>query len=424
MAVRHHEPQELYTTEHPFDTDVDISSDAFWMQPWRVRDESFAWLRANAPVSWHPPMDAHGYPNREAGFWAVVKADDIRYVSEHTEIFSSAFAVDVRPMTQAEPSMLTSDPPEHGRYRKMISSAFTPKAVNRLVEKINQRAEEIVDRVVGAGDINFVDEVSSRLPMLTIADMFGIPDHFLKEFVEAGDRFANAPDPTVRPEGMSIPEFIQQQFDILLPIGVEVVNYRREHPADDLATALGQTRIDGRALTDMEIGGVTLLLSAAGNDTTKQTTSWATHQLWTHPEQKAWLAEDYDNRIAGAIEEFIRHTSPVTLFARTVLEDTVLGGKSLAKHDKVVMYYCSGNRDETAFLDPWRFDLTRGRTAHVGFGGGGIHYCLGNGVAKAQLRALFRQFLTKLPDMEVGEPEFFTPNERFNAMRRLPVHIP
>lgn len=416
--------QEFFTTEHPFDTDHDISSDEFWGRPFRTRDETFGWLRKNAPVSWHRPMESHGYPHNEKGFWAVTKAADIRMVSENHEIFSSALGgtLSVRPGPPFQPSMLLSDPPEHERFRQMVSASFTPKAVRQLIEKIDARAADIVDRVVGAGEIDFVTEVSSRLPMLTIADLIGIPEHLVEPFTHAGDMFASASDPQVRPDGVGPGEFIGQQMAILREIGLEVVKYRRSHPGDDLATALGGSRVDGRLLTDDEIGAVTLLLSAAGNDTTKQTTSWAVHQLWNDPEQKQWLADDYDNRIVSAMEEFVRHTSPVTNFARTATRDTELGGRSISKHDKIVLYYPSGNRDEDVFVDPWKFDLSRGRTPHVGFGGGGIHYCLGNAVAKAQLRALFREFLTKLPDMEVGEPEFLA-TENFNYVRRLPVRI-
>lgn len=417
------EPQ-FFTTEHPFDTDKDISSDAFWALPFRERDRTFEWLRKNAPVSWHPPMDAHGWPNNEKGFWAITKAADIRFVSENHELFSSAISktLNVRPGPPFQPSMILSDPPEHERFRQMVSASFTPKAVKQLIEKIDRRAAQIVDKVVGAGEIDFVAHVSSQLPMLTIADLIGIPEELVERFTEAGDNFAAASDPQVRPAGMGPGEFIGQQIAILSEIGLEVVKYRRRHPADDLATALGRNRVDGRPLTDEEIGAVTLLLSAAGNDTTKQTTSWSVHQLWNDPAQREWLADDYDARILPAIEEFVRHTSPVTTFSRVATEDVELGGRTIAKHDKVVLYYPSGNRDEDVYEEPWRFDLDRPRRPHVGFGGGGIHYCLGNAVAKAQLRALFREFTTKLTSMDVGEPEFLA-TENFNYIRRLPVRI-
>lgn len=430
-GMRHdaREPKELTmtqvisTTDHPYETGVDLSREAFWAQPYRQRDESFAWLRKNAPVSWHRPLESFGYAHQEKGFWAITRAADIRYVSERHELFSSTKALMIRPTLQSPPSMLTTDPPEHERYRRMVSSAFTPKAVKKLSEQINERAAQIVERVRGAGQIDFVKEVSSRLPMLTVADMFGIPDDLIDEFTSAGDRWASATDPEIRPAGVTVVDFIQTQTEILWNIGVDVVKYRRKHPAEDLATALGNGTFDGRPLNDMEAGAIALLLSVAGNDTTKQTTGLSVYELWNAPDQKKLLVEDYDNLIVGAIEEFVRHGSPVQMFARTATQDCEIAGVPVAEDDKVVMLYASGNRDETLYEDPWRFDITRGRMPHVGFGGGGVHYCLGNAVAKAQLRALFSQFLDKLWDMEVGEPEILH-NETFNGYRKFPVYIP
>lgn len=288
-----------------------------------------------------------GFEHEEAGFWAVVKADDIRHVSLNNEVFKSGVSgtVDARPMPFPRSSLLISDPPEHGRLRKMLSAAFTPVAVRRLTEKMEERAGQIVDRVRGAGHIDFVSEVSSQLPMLTIADLFGIPEELIPEFTQAGTRMGNFADPDVR-NGMGAAEFLTEQVQVMRRIGVEVVKLRRKHPADDLATVLGRPDAEGKFLSEEAIGQMPALLSGAGNDTTKHTTSWAVYQLWNDPQQKRWLADDYDARIAGAIEEFIRHASPVGLMAQTAVEDTEIRGRKISKYDKVVMYYCSGNRDE------------------------------------------------------------------------------
>ncbi|MER2208165.1 MAG: cytochrome P450, partial [Rhodococcus sp. (in: high G+C Gram-positive bacteria)] len=156
---------------------------------------------------------------------------------------------------------------------------------------------------------------------------------------------------------------------------------------------------------------------------TKQTTSHTAMSLDRNPDQKRWLTEDFDGRIAQSIEEFIRHTSPVQEFARTATSDIELSGTLVNRGDKVVLFYCSGNRDEDTFDDPHRFDLQRSPiNNHVAFGGGGIHYCLGHMVAKAQLRALYSQILTKLPRMEVGEPVYLY-SEFINGIKRLPVRV-
>ena len=423
----------LPSTEHPLTAPhIDLTSVEFWSKPFVERDKTFAWLRENAPLSWHKPMDRpHFKPDHgEPGFWAIVKSADISFVSQNHELFSSdphkwrgvGFAPN-DPELYGAPNFVMMDPPDHTRYRQIISSGFTPKAVKRLRDKIEERAEQIVGRVVGAGEFDFVSEVASKLPMLTIADLVGVPESLVQDFATAGDNLVGAADPEVLPEGLTPTEFTMQQIAILSEIGNDLVNFRRENPADDIATAMANTEFDGKPLSELEIGSMMLLLSVAGNDTTKQTTSHTAMSLDRNPDLKRWLTEDFDGRIAQSIEEFIRHTSPVQEFARTATADIELGGTQIIRGDKVVMFYCSGNRDEDTFDDPHRFDLQRSpNNNHVAFGGGGIHYCLGHLVAKAQLRALYSQILTKLPHMEVGEPVYLY-SEFINGIKRLPVRV-
>lgn len=309
---------QLFATDHPLTTDKDISSHDFWQQPFRQRDETFGWLRANAPVSWHKPLQRPDLPpevHGEAGFWAVTRAEDIKRVSQDHEMFSSAIGgVMLHPRNPAvtvAPTFLVMDPPEQTRYRKIMSAAFTPRAVAKLVDKIDERAQQITRRVVGAGDIDFVSEVSAKLPMLTVADMVGVPESLVETFARAGDNFVGLRDPAIVPRGTAPIDFLIEQMAVLRGIGVDIVNHRREHPEDDIATALATAEFDGKRLTDADIGSVMLLLSVAGNDTTKQTTSWTALSLDRHRDQKAWLREDFDGRIMDAIEEFVRHASPV-----------------------------------------------------------------------------------------------------------------
>jgi cytochrome P450 len=421
----------FFQREHPFTTDEDISSDAFWAQTFEERDETFARLRADAPVSWHPSRHTPEVPEQyqESGFWALTKKEDVSFASQNHEIFSSdqanggiTFRALNRDLT-GPPTFLTMDPPNHTRYRQIMSAAFTPKAVNRLSEKIRERAEQIVDGVAGGGEFDFVKDVAAKLPMLTVADLVGVPESLVHAFADAGDNFVGAGDPEFAVEGVTRQEFASQQIAILTQIGADLVEYRRTHPADDIATALAHFEPDGAPLTVADIGSMMLLLSVAGNDTTKQTTTRSVVSLWRDPAQKEWLTEDFDARIAPSIEEFVRHASPVIQFARTTMEDVEIRGQKIERGDKVVLFYCSGNRDEESWPDAHRFDLQRERVPHVGFGGGGVHYCLGNGVAKAQLRALFQQILTRLPDMEVGEPEYLF-SDFINGVKHLPVRIP
>jgi cytochrome P450 len=194
---------------------------------------------------------------------------------------------------------------------------------------------------------------------------------------------------------------------------------RREHPGDDLFSGLVNAEVDGDRLADADVAAFFVLLSVAANDTTRQTTSHAMKALTDFPDQRAWLLEDFDNRIGGAIEEFIRWASPVMTFRRTAATDFELGGQTICAGEKVVMFYPSGNWDTEVFDHPGRFDLSRSPNPHVGFGGGGVHFCLGAHVARAQLRAIFGELLRQVPDIQAGDPAY-VPGNFIHAIRSMP----
>ena len=188
-----------------------------------------------------------------------------------------------------------------------------------------------------------------------------------------------------------------------------------------IATALALGDIDGRPLTDRDVVSTMVLLAAAGNDTTKHTASWTALNLCRNPEQREWLLADFEGRIGQSIEEFVRFATVVITFPRTVTTDVELHGQQLREGEVVNLFYCSGNRDEALFADPNRFDLARPRATNVAFGGRGVHYCLGNVVAKVQLRSLFWHVLTKLPGLELdGEPTYLH-SDFINGISRMPV---
>jgi cytochrome P450 len=415
-----------FATEHQFTTEVDIGSVAFWSRPFDERDRTFAELRAAAPVSWQPPMEVPGYDQHgEAGYWAVTRAQDITRVSRDSDLFVSRFGVSIAPsplQIQVLASFfLAMDQPRHTTYRRLVSAAFSPRAVAKITEQIYARATKIVDDIVGAGEIDFVSQCSALLPMQTVCDLIGVPPSEQEGARRAADLFISESDPATVPGNDPI-AFRLQQAHYLHELGASLAAHRRETPGEDLITNLVQAEIDGSRLTDEEIGAFMVLMSVAGNDTTKQTTTRTMMSLVAHPEQRDWLLEDFDGRIGDAIEEFLRYASPVMTFARTATQDTELGGMQIAAGDKVGMFYCSGNRDEAAFDEPQKFDLSRPRPAHVAFGGGGVHFCLGAVVARTQLRALFGELLRKVPSMEIGEPDLLLSNF-INGVKRLPVHI-
>lgn len=415
----------LAATHYERTIDVDISSDAFWARSFEERDEAFARLRREAPVSWHPPTE-FPFPHEEEGFWAVVRTDDIRTVSRQTQVFGSKFGVSLDPVPvdlgRSLSFFLTMDPPEHTPYRALVRAAFTPRQVGRIEDQIRTAAREIVDDLVGAGDTDFVEQCASRLPMRTINDLMGVPETEREAAARAGDAVIGRSDPSFGDPSDPIGTMIAAR-EHLRSLGADLAAHRRRHPSDDLLTNLVNAEIGGQRLTDEDIGAFMVLFTVAGNDTTRNTTSLTMVAFDRNPDQRAYLLEDLDGRITPAVEEFVRYASPVMQFTRTALIDTELGGQHIAQGDKVCIFYCSGNRDEAVFERPHAFDISRADNLHVGFGGGGPHFCLGANLARSQLRAIIGELLTRVPGIEVGEPEFAVGNF-IRVVHRLPVHVP
>lgn len=411
--------------ERPYD-EIDLSTFSFWSQKSTERERDFAVLRAERPVSWHPQAESTLPQPPMPGFWAVVRHADIVEVSRRNDVFVSGQGVmfDVFPqdiMEQAQ-SFLVMDPPRHTRIRKLVSAAFTPKEVRRLKDQIDANAKDIVEGLVEAGDgADFVSECAAKLPVRTLGDMLGIPDEERDDVANAAEALLSAADPAFL-AGRPRAQVMGQARQYLHRIAFEMAEERRRAPKDDLMTSLVRAEIDGESLTSGDIASFFVLLSVAGTDTTRQTTSHTLRALTEFPEQRTWLQADFDGRVMTAVEEFVRWATPVHTFARTAVADFELGGQPITAGEKVVMFYPSGNRDGQVFADPDRFDLSRDPNPHVGFGGGGAHYCLGNQVAKTQLRAIFRELLTQVPDIEAGEPEHLTSNF-VHAVRAMPCHF-
>lgn len=404
-----------------------VGSLEFWAKSPDEREKVFRVLRDERPISWHRPAEGGLMPQTEGGgFWAVVRHADIAYVSRNPDLFSSAqgtmFEDMPLEMIETTQSFLGMDAPKHTRVRKLVSAAFTPKRVSRLEEQINAQAVKIVDELIETGSGgDFVDVVSRKLPMWTIFEMMGLAPEFREELAHAADAGVSWSDDDAR-KGLEPAEFVQNAINTMITTGMRLAAERREHPADDLMTNLVEAKVDGQSLTDAEIGAFVVLLSVAGNDTTRNTISLAMRALTMHPEQRKLLVDDFSGRIGHALEEFVRWVSPVQTFRRTATRDTELNGQHIAAGDKVVMFYGSANRDDRVFDDPYRFDITRDPNPHMGFGGGGVHFCLGNGLAKTQMRAIFGQLLTRVPELEVEEPVQLVSNF-VNAAKSMRYHF-
>lgn len=404
---------------------LSISPLAFWSQTAEERDETFRVLRAERPVSWHPPIEGALMPPENEGVWAVTSHRLITEVSKRPEIFCSGLGIQLEevPMDilEAASSFLAMDAPRHPVLRRLISSAFTPKQVAKIHEQIRRQARVIVDDLLDTGDCDFVSQVSKRLPMWTIYEMLGLPPSLRDEAAHMADAMVAWADEDVA-AGREPGEVLSDALVGLLSMGMEFAQDRRRNPGADLMTNLVQAEVDGMKLTDDEIASFFVLLSVAGNDTTRNTITLATKALCDFPDQKAVLLEDFDDRIDTAIEEFVRWATPVMTFRRTATRDTVLGEQEIRKGEWVATIFSSGNRDETVFENPHLFDVTRNPNPHVAFGGGGPHYCMGNFLAKIQLREIFDQLLHRVPNLQVGEPDYLVGNF-VRAVKRLPTTL-
>jgi cytochrome P450 len=277
----------------------------------------------------------------------------------------------------------------------------------------------VVEEAAPTGGGDFVGLIAKRLPLITISDMIGVPEADRERVVEAADTLVTVSDPEVT--GAQSPlEALGNALFTLTAFAKELAAHREQNPGDDLMTALVQAEVDGDRLTHDEIAAFFVLLSVAGNDTTRHTTSHAMRALTVNPDQRARLTDELDETLPAAVEEFVRWATPVLTFRRTATRDTEIAGQPIGGGDKVVLFYHSGNRDESAFADPWEFDVTRQPNHHLGFGGGGPHYCLGASLARTQLRSLFGELLRTLPDIEVGEPEMFRSSAFIHGVKRMP----
>ncbi|MCX2715221.1 cytochrome P450 [Mycolicibacterium sp. J2] len=409
--------------DRPYDP-IDLSSRAFWATTAADREASFAQLRAHRPVSWHPPVeDALMEDPNDKGFWAVTRHADIVTVSRDSDTFLSGkgvlFETVPEELLEASQSFLAMDAPRHTLIRKVVHSAFTPRQVARIESSIKHNAKVIVEELAAAGSgVDFVARCAKQLPVRTLSDMVGIPESERDRVANAADALVSWADPLYLAGRNPLEVLLENQM-YLHQVAGALAAERRANPGNDLISALVHAEVDGDRLTDFEVSAFFVLLAVAGNDTTRQTASHAIKALTDFPAQRAWLLDDFDDRIGTAVEEFVRWASPVMTFRRTAAADVELGGQRIAAGEKVVMFYASGNWDAEVFDRPEALELGRKPNQHLGFGGGGRHFCLGAHVARTQLRALFAELLTQLPDIAAGEPTYLAGNF-VHAIRAMP----
>jgi cytochrome P450 len=379
---------------------VDLADPAFWHRSPQQRLDAFRGLRLRAAPAYF------GEPGR--GFHALVRHRDVVEASRKPEIFLSGPGVTTpRPAKWVRfafgDSMVNLDDPRHARMRNVVGRSFTPRVVSRISDDVARVATEIVDDVLAARPGDFVEAVAGRLPFEVICTMMGIPESYRPTVL---DQLGHTTEHTGARRRLRVPgKGLRALARLNLVIG-QVGRQRRREPGEDLISALVTTEVDGKRLNARELGSFFSLLLVAGVETTRNAIAHGLHLLTVHPAQRALLTGDFDAHVAGFVDEVIRHSSPIIQFRRTLSTDYELAGHPMRAGDDVVLYYASANRDETVFADPDRFDITRRPNPHVGFGGGGPHFCLGTSLARQEMTVLFRELLTRLPGIRsVGEPE-------------------
>ncbi|GAA2601209.1 cytochrome P450 [Actinomadura fulvescens] len=410
-----------------------------------IPHDRFGWLRDNDPVHWHADPD-----ERVPGFWAVTRHSDVVEVSRRAELFSSAERGAM--FTETEPAdlvlyrlmILYMDPPDHTRRRSMVNKGFTPRMIKQLTEHVRDIAHQLIDAVAAKGEADFVEDIAAPLPAYVICELLGAPiedrDRIYRwsnqmigfddpEF--SGSREAGADDTAAEPpparsggSGGSSPhkELGRQAAAEIFAYAGELAALRRAEPRDDIATQLLRSDASGHALTDEEFQLFVLILIIAGNETTRNASSGGMLAFFEHPGQWRRLLDDR-SLLRTAPDEIVRWASPVNLFRRTATADTELGGKRIRRGDKVVVFYGSANRDERAIDDPFTFDVGRDPNPHLGFGGGGPHFCLGTHLARLELGVLFEALLERMPDIRLAaEPRRLRSNF-INGIKEMRVEF-
>jgi cytochrome P450 len=410
------------TTDLPVDA-IDFGDMSLWERnDW---PGMFAALRHHRPVSWHTEPEIPGLTlGPGAGFWSLVNYDDIVQASRHPEVFISGQGTNIPDFPpevyEFLGSMINMDPPRHTQFRLIVNRGFTPRQVGAIEQSVHDRARSIVDAVASKGSCDFVTEIAAALPLQIICDMLGIPETDYRWIFDQTNIVLGASDPEYG--GDITAAFLAAQE--LWRYAQELRASRLANPRDDITTAISQAEVDGHSLTPEEFGSFFVLLVAAGNETTRNAISHGMKALTDNPDQHRLWLDDFEGVAPTAVEEIIRWSTPVIHFRRTcVAQDVDLGGTRIEEGQKVVLWYNSANRDEQQFDDPYRFDVRRTPNEHVGFGGGGPHFCLGAHLARREIKVMFEELLRRLPDIHVsGEPEMLVSNF-IHGIKRMPVEF-
>lgn len=337
------------------------------------------WLREHSPVHW----------NEAAAVWGITKYDDVKDVSKHPDVWSSAGGI--RPDSGPTGMMIEQDDPVHWRRRKLVNKGFTPQQVRAQEDKVRSIVDRLIDSVIDQGQCDFVTDVAAWLPLVMIGDALGF---------EATDHptLLKWSDDLMRGLGQDDPEKLtsmMEAFEGYTRYMGGVIADRRQTPREDLTSLLVHAEVDGDRFDDDTLVHETLLILIGGDETTRHVITGGLYQLMTHREQWEALLADR-SLLPSAVEEMLRWVSPIKNMARTATRDVELRGQQIREGQKVLLLYPSANRDDEHFADPFRFDITRSPNEHVAFGFG-THFCLGSSLARLELQVMFEQLLDRMP---------------------------
>ena len=390
----------------------------------------FDTLRREDPVHW----TAEAAPNR--GFWSVTKYQDIWAVDRDTETFTSEKFVNLEEvdddLMDIRRSILETDGQRHLVLRQLIAREFSPRNLMKNYEGfLRELTKQTVDEALTANEFDFVEKVSADFPIQVLARLLDVPLADTGQLIAWGNEMVGNTDPEFIEHTIDSPESEKyKHLPFRSPTTQDVFDYgralrdrRRGGDGTDLISQLANKLPgDGVPMTDKDFDNYFLLLVIAGNETTRHAISNAMLALIERPDQLRLLQAD-PSLIASGLEELLRWASPVYHFRRTATRDTVLGGKTIKEGDKVVMWFASGNRDEDVFDDPYTLDVRRTNVDHLTFGKGSPHLCMGNALARMEVRLMFEELLPRLASIELNGEVARVRSNFVNGIKRFPVTV-
>ena len=406
--------------------EIDLSDPAFWARPLEEREGAFAMLRAEKPIAFMKEREIPDLPIPTGpGYWSLTRHADILETSRHPEIYCSGKGAtsiaDLPPeFNEFFGGLINMDDPRHGHQRRIVSRGFTPRALAKLEADVQRRADAIIDRVIERGECDFVADIAAPLPLGIICDMMGIPESQHQMVFERTNTILGLGDPDFMDDPANMIGIALGAGSELAELMNEMAELRRKNPGDDLTSSLLNADLEDGAMDGAELASFFVLLVVAGNETTRNAISHGMKALCDYPDQRRKWVADFEGLAPTAIEEIIRWSTPVIHMRRTCTRDTKLGGQAMKEGDKVVLFYCSANRDEKVFADPHQFDLARTPNEHVGFGGPGPHFCLGANLARREIRVMFDRILHRLPDLEITAPPARLESNFIHGIKRMP----